>query len=153
MVSINPPTIERWIKNIDDNNGPSTDNLQKIGSDGVLHRLMTMWPRYKEMKKSYFNSFSGVKSFKRMKKILEKHLELKVIEETKDTYIINKLGVLWNPNLQWDYMSHRLNIWGFMIKKHFAEPKKNWCSNIRFQRTFATRFIDYFTDKYPRLMK
>ncbi len=153
MVSINPSTIDQWIKNIDDNDGPSTDNLQKIGRDGVLHRLMTMWPRYKEMKKTYLEGFSDVKSFKRMKKILEKHLELKVIEETKDAYIINKLGVLWNPNLQWDYMSNRLNIWGLMIKKHFAEQRKNWGSKIRFKRTFATRFIDYFTDKYPRLMK
>jgi hypothetical protein len=55
--------------------------------------------------------------------------------------------------MQWDYMHPDLNIWGKVIGRHFGEGKRHWDDAERFQRTRTVRFIDRFTDKYPKLMK
>jgi oxygen-independent coproporphyrinogen-3 oxidase len=152
MVSINPGTTEEWMSGLDAR-PYSTNTLQTIGRDGVLKRIMVMWPRYMTLNKQLFESFSDVKSYKSMCKILAQHLELGVCEETADEYRMNKLGVLWHPNMQWDYMHPDMNIWGKVIGNHFGEPKRNWDAKERFERTPMVRFMDHFTDKYPKLMK
>ena len=50
-------------------------------------------------------------------------------------------------------MNPDLNIWGKVIGNHFGESKRNWDAEERFRRTPTVRFMDYFTDKYPKLMK
>ncbi|HYQ42684.1 MAG TPA: hypothetical protein VER11_11975, partial [Polyangiaceae bacterium] len=110
-------------------------------------------PRYMTLSKQLFESFSDVKSYKVMRRILQRHVELGVCDETPDEYRMNKLGVLWHPNLQWEYMNPDLNIWGKVIGNHFGESQRNWDNEERFQRTPTVRFMDYFTDKYPKLMK
>jgi len=152
MVSINPATTEEWMSALDERRY-STNTLQTIGRDGVLKRIMVMWPRYMTLSKQLFDSFSDVKSFKVMRRILDQHLELGVCDETPDEYRMNKLGVLWHPNMQWEYMNPDLNIWGKVIGNHFGESKRNWDGKERFRRTPTVRFMDYFTDKYPKLMK
>jgi len=152
MVSINPGTTEAWMAALDERRY-STSTLQTIGRNGVLKRIMVMWPRYMTLSKRLFDSFSDVKSFKGMRRILERHVELGICDETADEYRMNKLGVLWHPNMQWDYMNPDLNVWGKVIGNHFGEAKRNWDAKERFRRTPTVRFMDYFTDKYPKLMK
>jgi len=152
MVSINPASREEWMKNIDDR-GYSTQTLQSIGRDGVLKRIMVMWPRYMKLEKSLFDSYSDVKSHGVFRRMLDRHRELGVCVETDTAWEMTKLGVLWHPNLQWDYMHPDLNVWGKAIGNHFSEKKKHWDDEERFRNTATTRFMDYFTDKYPRLMK
>ena len=152
MVSINPATREEWMKNIDEH-GYSTQTLQSIGLDGVLKRIMVMWPRYMDLDRKIFEGFSEVKSYQTFQRILAHHTELGVCVEDESGWHMNKLGVLWHPNLQWDYMHPDLNVWGKVIGNHFSEKKKNWDDEERFKITVTTRFMDYFTDKYPRLMK
>src|SRR5689334_21484097 len=65
MVSINPESVERWMKNIDDH-GVSTETLQAIGREGVLERIMVMFPRYKELEKAYLAEFSDTRNFKKL---------------------------------------------------------------------------------------
>jgi hypothetical protein len=131
----------------------STRTLQPIQRDGVLKRIMVMWPRYMTLDKALFESFSDVKSFRTMQRILEEHLRKGVCDDAGSEYRMNKLGVLWHANMQWDYMHPDLNIWGRVIGSHFGEAKNHWDQDERFQRSTAVRFMDYFTDKYPKLMK
>ncbi len=152
LVSINPSDRHEWKKNIDER-GYSTQTLQPIGREGVLKRIMVMWPRYMSLSKKLFQSYSDVKGFAVVREILEKHLELGLCDETETSYEMNKLGVLWHPNMQWDYMHPDLNIWGKAIGNHFSEKQRHWDDDERFRHTVTTRFMDYFTDKYPRLMK
>jgi len=152
MVSINPATTEAWMAALDERRY-STQTLQTIGRDGVLKRIMVMWPRYMTLSKRLFDGFSDVKSHRGMRRILERHLERGLCTENEDEYRMTKLGVLWHPNLQWDYMNPDLNIWGKVIGNHFGEPKSQWDHKERFRRTPAVRVMDYFTDKYPKLMK
>ena len=105
------------------------------------------------LNKSLLESFADVESFPTMLGILEHHVQKGVCEEAPDEYRMNKLGVLWHANMQWDYMHPDLNIWGRVIGGHFGERKNHWDDAERFKRTRAVRFIDYFTDKYPKLMK
>ncbi len=152
MVSINPASREEWKQNIDER-GYSTQTLQAIGRDGVLKRIMVMWPRYMSLNKGLLESFADVKSYPAFRRILARHVELGVCNETPTSFEMNKLGVLWHPNMQWDYMHPDLNIWGKAIGNHFSEKERHWDDSQRFQQTITTRFMDYFTDKYPRLMK
>lgn len=152
MVSINPGTTEDWMKALDERRH-STHTLQTIGRSGVLKRIMVMWPRYMTLDRQLFEGFSDVKGFKTIKNILASHLEKGLAEETDTEYRMTKLGVLWHPNMQWDYMHPDLNLWGKVIGSHFGEAKRSWEQKERFRRTPAVRFMDYFTDKYPKLMK
>ena len=72
MVSINPEKVDKWMKNIDEH-GVSTETLQGIGREGILERIMVMFPRYKELTKEYLAEFSDTKNFGKMKSILRKH--------------------------------------------------------------------------------
>lgn len=153
FVSINPATTKQWMKNIDVFKGPSTQTLQDIGKDGVFYRIMTMWPRYKELDKNLLETYSDVKSYNKLMKIFERHKRLNIVDEKDDKYIINKLGVIWHPNMQLDYMSINMNLWGKVLFKHFTEKKKTWDRKLRYKTTYITRFMDYFTEKYPKLMK
>jgi coproporphyrinogen III oxidase-like Fe-S oxidoreductase len=152
MVSINPATTEAWTAALDERRY-STQTLQTIGRDGVLKRIMVMWPRYMTLSKRLFESFADVKSYAGMRRILQRHLERGVCVEHEHEYRMTKLGVLWHPNMQWDYMHPDLNIWGRVIGNHFGEPKRRWDQKERFQRTPTVRVMDYFTDKFPKLMK
>ena len=152
MVSINPATTEEWMRAVDERRY-STKTLQTIGRDGVLKRIMVMWPRFMTLDKSLFESFSDVKSYRKMRRILEGHLKRGVCQETETEYRMNKLGVLWHANLQWDYMHPDLSVWGKVIGSHFGERKQRWDDAARFRRTPAVRVMDRFTDKYPKLMK
>jgi oxygen-independent coproporphyrinogen III oxidase len=152
MVGINPDKIERWMKNIDDY-GVSTETLQSIGREGVLERIMVMFPRYKELTKAYFSEFSDVSNFEKMRSILQKHIEAGVVDEHEDRYTINKLGVIWICNLQTDYMKPSFNMLGKVLVKVLSEKPKNFDNEERFKVNAFTQFIANNLDKYPKLMK
>ena len=152
MVSINPDKIDRWMKNIDDH-GVSTETVQSIGREGVLERVMVMFPRFKELKKDYLESFSDCKNFGKMKSILKKHVEVGVVEEHADRYTINKLGVIWICNLQTDYMKPSFNTLGKVLIKVLSEKPKNFDNEERFHVNPLTQFIANNIEKYPKLMK
>jgi oxygen-independent coproporphyrinogen-3 oxidase len=152
MVSINPDKIDRWMKNIDDH-GVSTETLQTIGREGVLERVMVMFPRFKELTKAYFESFSDAKNFGRMKSILKRHIDAGVVEEHADRYTINKLGVIWICNLQTDYMKPSFNTLGKVLIKVLSEKPKNFGNEERFHINPLTQFIANNIEKYPKLMK
>ena len=140
------------MKNIDEY-GVSTENLQSIGREGILERVMVMFPRYKELTKSYLAEFSDTKNFKKMVNILEKHIDAGVVEEHDDRYTINKLGTIWICNLQTDYMRPSFNILGNVLTKCLSEKPKNFDNEERFKVNMLTQFIANNIDKYPKLMK
>jgi hypothetical protein len=140
------------MKNIDDH-GVSTETMQSIGREGVLERIMVMFPRYKELKKDYFQSFSDAKNFGKMKSILKKHIDVGVVEEHADRYTINKLGVIWICNLQTDYMKPSFNTLGKVLIKVLSEKPKNFGNEERFHVNPLTQFIANNIEKYPKLMK
>ena len=152
MVSINPEKVDRWMKNIDDY-GVSTENLQSIGREGVLERLMVMFPRYKKITKDQLAEFSDTKNFKKLYGILQRHIDLGVVEEHDDSYTINKLGVIWICNLQTDYMRPSFNMLGSVLTKVLSEKPKNFDNEERFKVNPLTQFIANNIDKYPKLMK
>ena len=152
MVSINPEKVDRWMKNIDEY-GVSTENLQSIGREGVLERIMVMFPRYKEITKAYLDEFRDVRSFDTMTNILEKHIAAGVVEEHPDRYTVNKLGVLWICNLQTDYMQPSFNMLGKVLTKVLSEKRKNFDNEARFKVNPLTQFIANNIDRYPKLMK
>jgi len=114
---------------------------------------MVMFPRYKELKKDYLESFSDCKNFGKMKSILKKHIDVGVVEEEADRYTINKLGVIWICNLQTDYMKPSFNTLGKVLIKVLSEKPKNFDSEERFHVNPLTQFIANNIEKYPKLMK
>ncbi len=152
MVSINPDKIETWMKNIDQH-GVSTETLQSIGREGVLERIMVMFPRYKELSKAYLAEFSDAPNFDKMCSILEKHIAAGVVDEHDDRYTINKLGVIWICNLQTDYMRPSFNMLGKVLIKVLSDKPKNFGCEQRFKVNPLTQFIANNVDRYPKLMK
>jgi coproporphyrinogen III oxidase-like Fe-S oxidoreductase len=152
MVSINPDKLEVWMKNVDER-GISTRTLQSIGRAGVFDRIMVMFPRYKELKKSLFQSFADVPQFAKVKGILDHHIEVGCVEDRGDRWVVNKLGVLWHGNLQTDYMNHALNLKGKVLLRVISEDEANFAKKERFAVNVATKFISKHIDKYPKLMK
>jgi hypothetical protein len=140
------------MKNIDEH-GVSTENLQSIGREGILERVMVMFPRYKELTKEYLSEFSDAKNFDKMQSILRKHIDAGVVEEHADRYTINKLGVIWICNLQTDYMRPSFNMLGTVLTKVLSEKPKNFDNEERFKVNTLTKFIANNIDKYPKLMK
>jgi coproporphyrinogen III oxidase-like Fe-S oxidoreductase len=152
MVSINPERIDRWMKNIDDH-GVSTETLQTIGREGVLERVMVMFPRFKELKKSYLESFSDCRNYSKMCDILKRHIDAGAVEEHADRYTITKLGVIWICNLQTDYMRPSFNMLGKVLIKVLSDKPKNFGCEERFTVNPLTQFIANNVDRYPKLMK
>src|SRR5438093_6653705 len=152
MVSINPEKVDRWMKNIDEH-GVSTENLQSIGREGILERIMVMFPRYKELTKEYLEEFSDTGNFGKMKSILRSHIQAGVVEEHADRYTINKLGVIWICNLQTDFMRPSFNLLGKVLTKALSEKPKNFDNEVRFKVYRLTTFIANNIEKYPKLMK
>jgi coproporphyrinogen III oxidase-like Fe-S oxidoreductase len=152
MVSINPDRIDTWMKNID-THGVSTETLQSIGREGVLERVMVMFPRYKELSKAYLSSFSDAKNYEKMLSILRRHVDAGVVEEHDDRYTINKLGVIWICNLQTDYMRPSFNMLGKVLIKVLSDKPKNFGCEERFTVNPLTQFIANNIDRYPKLMK
>ena len=152
MVGINPENVDRWMKNIDDH-GVSTETLQSIGREGVLERVMVMFPRYKELKKSYLAEFSDCANFEKMYRILKRHVDVGVVEEHSDRFTINKLGVIWICNLQTDYMRPSFNMLGKVLIKVLSDKPKNFGCAERFTVNPLTQFIANNIERYPKLMK
>jgi coproporphyrinogen III oxidase-like Fe-S oxidoreductase len=152
MVSINPEKIETWMKNIDEH-GVSTETLQSIGREGVLERIMVMFPRYKELSKAYLAEFRDASNFDTMCGILDKHVAAGVVDEHDDRYTINKLGVIWICNLQTDYMRPSFNMLGKVLIKVLSDKPKNFGCEQRFKVNPLTQFIANNVDRYPKLMK
>ena len=152
MVSINPDKVDTWMKNIDEY-GVSTQTLQSIGREGILERLMVMFPRYKEITKEMLNEFSDAANFNKMKSILQSHVNAGVVDEHADRYTVNKLGVIWICNLQTDYMRPSFNILGSTLVNLLSEKKKHFDTDQRFKVNSLTQFIANNIDKYPKLMK
>jgi coproporphyrinogen III oxidase-like Fe-S oxidoreductase len=152
MVGINPEKVDTWMKNIDEH-GVSTETLQNIGREGVLERIMVMFPRYKELTKEYLGRFSDAKNFDQMNGILKKHIEAGVVDEHDDRYSINKLGVIWICNLQTDYMRPSFNMLGNVLVNILSEKRKDFDNEQRFKVNGLTQFIANNIDKYPKLMK
>ena len=152
MVGINPDRIDRWMKNIDDH-GVSTETLQTIGREGVLERVMVMFPRYKELTKAYFESFTDAKNFGTMRSILRKHIDAGIVEEHADRYTMTKLGVIWICNTQTDYMKPSFNTLGKVLIKVLSDKPKNFGCEERFKVNPLTQFIANNIDRYPKLMK
>jgi hypothetical protein len=152
MVSINPEKVDRWMKNIDEH-GVSTETLQTIGREGVLERVMVMFPRYKELTKQYLAEFSDAPNFEKMKSILRRHVEAGVVDEHEDRFTINKLGVVWVCNLQTDYMRPSFNMLGKVLIKVLSDKPKNFGCQERFTVNPLTQFIANNIDRYPKLMK
>ena len=152
MVGINPDKVDTWMKNIDEH-GVSTETLQSIGREGVLERLMVMFPRYKELLKRDLDSFRDAKNFDRLHGILKSHIDAGVVDEHDDRYTVNKLGVIWICNLQTDYMRPSFNMLGNVLVNVLSEKKKNFDSEQRFKVNPLTQFIANNIEKYPKLMK
>ena len=153
MVCINPSDVSEWKKNIDEY-GYSTSTLQSIGRDGVLERIMAMFPRYLYLEKARLHSFKDASSYNTMVKVLRDHIKRGVVEEHEDSYSVNKLGVLWHGNMQTEYMLPRANLRGRMLLNVLTEdPRKKASQKPRFAVNAATRFIAENIDKYPKLMK
>jgi coproporphyrinogen III oxidase-like Fe-S oxidoreductase len=152
MVSINPEKVDRWMKNIDEH-GVSSETLQTIGREGVLERIMVMFPRYKELTKKYLAEFSDAPNFEKMKSILRRHVEAGVVDEHEDRFTINKLGVIWICNLQTDYMRPSFNMLGKVLIKVLSDKPKNFGCQERFRVNPLTQFIANNIDRYPKLMK
>lgn len=152
MVSINPSDIDEWQKNIDEY-GVSTQTMQSIGKNGVLDRIMVMFPRYRELTKDLLNRFSDVEHFEKVLGVLERHIEAGVVEDKGDRYVTNKLGTVWHGNLQTDYMRHVTNVKLKMLLHVISEKEEQFDRPERFKVNAATKFIAKHTDKYPRLMK
>ncbi len=140
------------LKNIDENDY-STDNIQQLNRDDYFCRMMAMWPRYKVLSKATLSKFTDVKSYKKLKNVLEKQLKQKVIEEKNDEYVVNKLGIIWNPNLQWDYLNHKIDFKWRVIRRHFVENKNKWDSTKRYKHTLSTRLTEFCVDKYRKYIK
>ena len=152
MVSINPDKVDRWMKNIDEH-GVSTETIQSIGREGVLDRIMVMFPRFKEISKEYLGQYSDTENYGRVWKTLQDHVKAGVIEEHDDRFIVNKLGVIWICNLQTDYMKPSFNVLGNVLTNLLSEKKNNFDSEERFKVNTLTQFIANNIEKYPKLMK
>jgi coproporphyrinogen III oxidase-like Fe-S oxidoreductase len=152
MVSINPDKLDVWKANLDAH-GVSTQTLQSIGRPGVFDRIMVMFPRYKELSKSLFESFSDVPHFAATRATLRAHIAAGCVEEQADRYVVNKLGVIWHGNLQTDYMKHVLNLQGKVLLRVISEDEDKFAREQRFKVNVATKFIAKHIDKYPKLMK
>jgi oxygen-independent coproporphyrinogen-3 oxidase len=151
MVSINPEKVDDWQHNIDER-GVSSETLQSIGMDGVLDRIMVMFPRYKEVSKELISRYAPlVEDFERVQHVIDGHIEAGVVQDDGDRYTVNKLGVLWHGNLQTDYMRHTLNTKGEMLLEHLTEH--DFDNESRFGQTPETVFIKEHDAEYPRLMK
>jgi hypothetical protein len=140
------------MKNIDEH-GVSTETLQSIGREGVLERIMVMFPRYKELTKRDLAGFRDAKNFDRLTGILKSQIDAGVVDEHENSYTINKLGVIWICNLQTDYMRPSFNILGNVLVNVLSEKRKNFDSEQRFKVNPLTQFIANNIDKYPKLMK
>lgn len=153
MVSINPEKVDDWQRNVDER-GISSETLQSIGTDGVLDRIMVMFPRYKELSKELLARYGqDVSDFDRVMEVLSRHMDAGVIDDEGDRYTVNKLGVLWHGNLQTDYLRHTLNEQGEQIIEHLTEWSKDFDNENRFHVTPQTIYIETNDEKYPRLMK
>ncbi len=152
MVSINPDKVDDWQDNID-RRGISSETLQSIGRDGVLDRIMVMFPRYKELAKDLLDRFVDLPDHERVLGVLAEHVAAGVVEEEADRYVVNKLGVLWHANLQTDYLRHTLNANGEQIMAHLTEASSNFDNVNRFSVTPQTVYIKEHDAEFPRLMK
>lgn len=152
MVSINPEKVEDWIKNIDEW-GVSSSTMQPIGRDGVLDRIMVMFPRYKHLSKDLLDSFSDTKRYPAVCELLKRHVQSGCVEDRGDHYHVNKLGVVWHGNLQTEFMLHTLNLQGKMLLKCISDKQKHFSREKRFGTNFATKFILGNEQLYPLLMK
>jgi coproporphyrinogen III oxidase-like Fe-S oxidoreductase len=152
MVSINPDKIEDYIANIDQY-GISSTTMQSIRMDGILDRLMVMFPRFKEIDKSLLEKFKDSDRYGPAMKILKSHIKAGCVEEQADRYVVNKMGVVWHGNLQTDYMAHTLNTQGKMLLKCISDKKKHFARDTRFGTNFVTKFILGNPELFPLLMK
>lgn len=153
MVSINPEKVDEWQRNVDER-GISSETLQSIGMDGVLDRIMVMFPRYKELSKELLARYGPeVSDFDRVMEVLNRHLDAGVIDDEGDRFTVNKLGVIWHGNLQTDYLRHTLNEQGAQIIEHLTEWSGDFDNENRFKVTPQTIYIKENDEKYPRLMK
>jgi hypothetical protein len=131
----------------------STETLQSIGREGVLERVMVMFPRYKELTKAYLDEFRDAKNFDRLHEILRRHIDAGVVDEHPDRYTVNKLGVIWICNMQTDYMRPSFNTLGKVLIKVLSEKPKRFGAEERFKVNPLTQFIANNIDRYPKLMK
>jgi coproporphyrinogen III oxidase-like Fe-S oxidoreductase len=155
MVSINPAGVDDWMKRIDER-GVSTDTLQSIGFEGVLDRIMVMFPRYKEVSKDLLTRYAQEvddATFDQLMQVIDRHLSIGVIDDDGERFTLNKLGVIWHGNLQLDYMRHTLNEEGEQLMEHLTEHEADFDNATRFKTTPQTVYIEMNTDKYPRQMK
>ncbi|KOX06480.1 hypothetical protein ADK65_01740 [Streptomyces sp. NRRL B-1140] len=155
MVSINPEKVDDWQKNVDEH-GASTETLQSIGYEGVLDRIMVMFPRYKHLDKSLLGDFGekvDSEVFERVLNVIDGHLENGTVEDEGDHFRVTKLGVIWHGNLQTDYLRHALNTEGEVLIEHLTEAKEDFDREDRFGINEQTTFIKENDDLYPKLMK
>jgi coproporphyrinogen III oxidase-like Fe-S oxidoreductase len=149
MVTVNPDTFEAWSDNIE-RNGVSTDNLQSIGLDGVLDRVMVMWPRLKVLSKAYLERFRGVRRYRTLMKALQRQVEIGVVDEREDRFEVNKLGVIWNGNLQTDYMRPSFNATGrLLVENLLCIRKRDFGKAERFVPGFLTDAIWQVRSVFP----
>ena len=114
---------------------------------------MVMFPRFKELDKRLFYSFSEVPQFAKVKEILDEHVKVGCVDELEDRWVVNKLGVVWHGNLQTDYMNHALNLKGKVLLRVISENEADFGKKERFAVNVATKFIAKHIEKYPKLMK
>ncbi|WP_445283524.1 coproporphyrinogen-III oxidase family protein [Streptomyces sp. DSM 118148] len=155
MVSINPEKVDDWQRNVDEQ-GASTETLQSIGYEGVLDRIMVMFPRYKSLGKELLADYAArvdEDAFERVRTVLDGHLAAGVIEDEGDRFTVNKLGVIWHGNLQTDYLRHTLNTKGEVLMDHLTEARQDFDNENRFDVTPETVYIKEHDAEYPRLMK
>ena len=112
-----------------------------------------MFPRYKELKKDYLESFSDAKNYGKMRSILQQQIDAGTVDEHSDRYTVNKLGVIWICNMQTDYMRPSFNTLGKVLIKVLSEKPKNFGAEQRFKVNPLTQFIANNIDRYPKLMK
>ncbi len=152
MVSINPDKVDEWMQNID-TYGVSSTTMQPIYRSGVFDRIMVMFPRYKEITKSYLDSFRDTDRYEPAKAILDHHVQVGCVEEHEDRYTVTKLGVLWHGNLQTDFARHAINLQGKLLLNCISDKKKHFDRKVRFGTNVATKFVLKHPELYPLLMK
>lgn len=150
MANINPQKLEEYMKNIDES-GVSSKTLQSIGRNGVFNRIMIMWPRCKTLSKKILEDYKDVKDYDLLCNILKRHIKLGLVNENKDNYSLNKLGVIWHGNMQNEYMNHELNpIKKFAINKGFTLKKKDFHRNDFIVSNSANSIMWATRRQYPR---
>lgn len=118
---LNPREVKTWMENIEAR-GVSAEVVEPIGRDGVFKRIMVMWPRYKTLEKSVLETYRDTPSFERFFEVFEQHRARGLVDDAGDSYELTKLGVMWHPNLQWDYMQLDFSEIGSRVLAHFTKP-------------------------------